>query len=503
MNNLSINVYSEKEEVILQVRVSKEKKEQHFSLLYIEDVSGCVIGHFAWIKNLSRLVNSQLNSDGHKKYICDRPGISLTRVHRFNSRGRHLWATHSGADQTGASGHTDCTEYGFMDSSQHSAGLVHHAAVDHGYQELQDLLTQFWVQEEVPGSGESHLTPDEQECETQFLTTHKRHSDGRYVVRLPVKSTSGTLGGFFQTACLHRLQCKLNRDSNYKGLYDTFLGEYELLGHMTRVAGNHAPLRPIYYLPHHGVLTTKLRIVFNGTCNTDSGISLNDILHTGAKLQRDISDVLLWVRRHRFVFATDIVKMFRQIRVHESDWDLQRILWVNKDGRVVPFHLTTVTYGTRSAPFLAGRALDQLVKDEGGKYPEAVVPFTKGRYVDDIYGGADQLADLITQAEQLIGICTAGCFPLAKWQSNHLKLLTAVGATSSTENARVFEECETKVLGLAWIPHTDVFKFTVHKYTAGEGITKRIILSEIAQLYDPLGFLSPVTIRAKVLLQRL
>ncbi|XP_043267662.1 uncharacterized protein [Venturia canescens] len=170
---------------------------------------------------------------------------------------------------------------------------------------------------------------------------------------------------------------------------------------------------------------------------------------------------------------------------------LQGILWVDEGGGVVPFHLTTVTYGTRSAPFLAGRALDQLVTDESGKYPEAVAPLTKGRYVDDIYGGADQLADLITQAEQLIGICTAGCFPLAKWQSNHPELLTAVGATSSTENARVFEECETKVLGLAWFPHTDVFKFTVHKYTAGDGITKRIILSEIAQLYDPLGFFSP------------
>ncbi|XP_043287506.1 uncharacterized protein [Venturia canescens] len=72
MNNLSINVYSENKEVILPVRVSKEKKERHINLLYIEDVSGCGIGHFAWIKNLSRLVNSQLNTDGHKKYICDR-----------------------------------------------------------------------------------------------------------------------------------------------------------------------------------------------------------------------------------------------------------------------------------------------------------------------------------------------------------------------------------------------------------------------------------------------
>ncbi|KAL6419575.1 hypothetical protein ACFW04_013726 [Cataglyphis niger] len=30
------------------------------------------VGHFAWIKNLSRLVSSQLSKKEHKKYICDR-----------------------------------------------------------------------------------------------------------------------------------------------------------------------------------------------------------------------------------------------------------------------------------------------------------------------------------------------------------------------------------------------------------------------------------------------
>ena len=54
-----------------------------------------------------------------------------------------------------------------------------------------------------------------------------------------------------------------------------------------------------YYRPHHGVLkpqskTTKLRVVFNGSSKTQSGKFLNDILHTGAKLQRDIAHVLLW-----------------------------------------------------------------------------------------------------------------------------------------------------------------------------------------------------------------
>ncbi|XP_043288839.1 uncharacterized protein [Venturia canescens] len=395
--------------------------------------------------------------------------------------------------------------FGPCNEAHNSSGWVQHAAVDHGFQALQDLLAQFWVQEEVPVQFGSDLTPEEQECEAHFVATHSRDSSGRYIVRLPLRSSTIQLGQSFHTAhaCLNRLVRKLDRDSHYKGLYDTFLGEYESLGHMSRVRDDEVGRDRVYYLPHHGVLTTKLRVVFNGSCNTDSGTSLNDLMHTGAKLQRDISDVLLWARRHRFIFATDIVKMFRQIRVHRDDWDLQRILWVDENGNTAHYHLTTVTYGTRSAPFLAVRVLLQLVADEGEKYPAAVAPLTMGRYVDDIYGGADQISELLTQARHLIGICTAGGFPLAKWQSNSPALLPNLGFGSSPEDSRSFDECETKVLGLAWFPGPDVFKFTSLPYTGGQSITKRVILSEIAQIYDPLGFLSPVVIRAKILLQRL
>ncbi|XP_043284934.1 uncharacterized protein [Venturia canescens] len=395
--------------------------------------------------------------------------------------------------------------FGPCNEAHNSSGWVQHAAVDHGFQALQDLLAQFWVQEEVPVQFGSDLTPEEQECEAHFVATHSRDNSGRYIVRLRLRSSAIQLGQSFHTAhvCLNRLVRKLDRDSHYKGLYDTFLGEYESLRHMSRVRDDEVGRDRVYYLPHHGVLTTKLRVVFNGSCNTDSGTSLNDLMHTGAKLQKDISDVLLWARRHRFIFATDIVKMFRQIRVHRDDWDLQRILWVDENGNTAHYHLTTVTYGTRSAPFLAVRVLLQLVADEGEKYPAAVAPLTMGRYVDDIYGGADQISEFLTQARHLIGICTVGGFPLAKWQSNSPALLTNLGFGSSPEDSRSFDECETKVLGLAWFPGPDVFKFTSLPYTGGQSITKRVILSEIAQIYGPLGLLSPVVIRAKILLQRL
>ncbi|XP_025262928.1 uncharacterized protein LOC112637416 [Camponotus floridanus] len=71
-NSISINVYSiEKKNNIASARLSEQKRDKHINLLYVEDGNNSV-GHFAWIKNLSRLVGSQLSKKDHKKYICDR-----------------------------------------------------------------------------------------------------------------------------------------------------------------------------------------------------------------------------------------------------------------------------------------------------------------------------------------------------------------------------------------------------------------------------------------------
>ncbi|RLU15163.1 hypothetical protein DMN91_012159 [Ooceraea biroi] len=79
LNDISINVYAiqekkKKEEeklMIVPIRLADEKKCKHVNLLYMQDPLDNV-GHFAYIKNLSRLVSSQLSSNKRKKYICDR-----------------------------------------------------------------------------------------------------------------------------------------------------------------------------------------------------------------------------------------------------------------------------------------------------------------------------------------------------------------------------------------------------------------------------------------------
>ncbi|XP_043496480.1 uncharacterized protein LOC122520485 [Polistes fuscatus] len=337
---------------------------------------------------------------------------------------------------------------------------------------LDKALTKFWVQEEVSSSPASTLTLAESQCEQHFVDTHSRLPTGRYMVRLPFSKDISTLGHSRSLAmrCLERLLKKFETDRNFKETYSGFLKEYESLGHMVPVPLDAPEPSQAFYLPHHGVWreqssSTKLRVVFNGSAKSSTGISLNDLMHTGPKTQTDIFDVLLWITQHKYIFITDIVKMFRQIQVHPKDHDLQRILWVNESSQVQAYQLTSVTYGTRSAPYLACRILKQLVEDEGHNYPLAVNTILKGSYVDDISGGAETIDHLNAVASQLEDMCSSAVY-------------------HSTSGKK------------------DVFTFhgTISFHQA---VTKRIILSEVAQLFDPLGLLSPVVIKAKILMQRL
>lgn len=87
---------------------------------------------------------------------------------------------------------------------------------------------------------------------------------------------------------------------------------------------------PSYYMPHHAVVkpsstTTKVRVVFVALAKTDTGISSNQIVCP--VLQHDLFTILIRFRTFRFVLTADVAKMYRQVRVHESQASLQRILW--------------------------------------------------------------------------------------------------------------------------------------------------------------------------------
>jgi len=120
-------------------------------------------------------------------------------------------------------------------------------------------------------------------------------------------------------------------------------------------------------VPHHAVikddsLTTKIRVVHDASCKTSNGRSLNDILCTGPALQNDLGGVILNWRLHRYVIVADITQMYRCIDMHEEDGLYQRIFWRDEIGFIKAHFLTTLTFGTSSAPFKAIRDTHTLAE---------------------------------------------------------------------------------------------------------------------------------------------
>lgn len=394
------------------------------------------------------------------------------------------------------------------DTSFHQSNLLstHHCVSN---SKTDRMLERFWIQEEIPNIKELEANKNS-DCEDFFKSSYKRMSNGRYQVSLPLKESPDVLGDSHASAVkmLQSIQPRISAKSDYGKLYSDFIQEYESLDHMSVVPPDQLQTKPVYYLPHHGVLkstssSTKLRVVFNASHPTSSGKSLNDILHSGPKLQTDLPDVLLWFRSFKYVFVTDIEKMYRQILVNPNDWNLQRILWL-KNGQLLTYQLKTVTYGLSCAPFLALRTLDQLIIDEGGKYPQAVDTLKKGRYVDDIFGGDETVENCVELVSQVDQICKSACFPLKKWISNHPLVLKdiEIERQENKNSLNLDNAFVIKTLGLSWETSTDNFQF-LPKITPITEVTKRNVLSRIAQFFDPLGFIAPVIIKAKIFIQQL
>lgn len=101
------------------------------------------------------------------------------------------------------------------------------------------------------------------------------------------------------------------------------MNEYLEFGHVHQVLEEYDYSSPCYSIPHHPVvkmdrLTTKVRVVFISSAPSSTGVSLNDILHSGSKIQNDIFDILLRFRQYPFAVSADIAKMYRQVRIEET-----------------------------------------------------------------------------------------------------------------------------------------------------------------------------------------
>ena len=96
-----------------------------------------------------------------------------------------------------------------------------------------------------------------------------------------------------------------------------------------------------------------------------------------------------------------------------------------------------------------------------------------------------------------------GKFDLHKWRSNTKEILCKDNSIkSTTEPLNIEPDCNSKALGIVWNSLSDNLQFE-YNHDFSTKITKRVVLAELAQLFDPLGLLNPITVLGKIFMQEL
>lgn len=375
--------------------------------------------------------------------------------------------------------------------------------------DLDEKISKFWELEEI--SNPKAKSKEENECELHFSRHTKRLSDGRFMVTIPLTQSPDVLGDSKQQAIKRFLSVerKLERNAELKIQYTKFMAEYIEMNHMTPIKEDEHDINS-YFMPHHSVLkedslTTKLRVVFDASAPSTNGISLNQIQMVGPTIQNDLLSITLRFRAHIYVLSADIAKMYRQVLVVEDQRPLQRIVWRSSvSDSLQVFNLNTVTYGQASSAFLAIRCLFQLAEECESTHPCISSIIRQDFYVDDLLTGTNSKEDAIYIIKAITNILRSGKFELRKWASNDPEILNSVSDSSLTNNVLdIGHNDNAKTLGLIWNPSTDKLMYKISKPLERGIVTKRIILSESAQVFDPLGLLQPCIIIAKIIIQEL
>ncbi|XP_046142332.1 uncharacterized protein LOC123987949 [Osmia bicornis bicornis] len=381
------------------------------------------------------------------------------------------------------------------------------STICHATTTIQDDLARFWELEEGPQI--QRLSDAERFCEEHFQQNVHRNSDGRYVVALPFNDKLPQLGESKSRALkrLLALERRLQHDQGLSQQYGSVLQEYQDLGHMSEVQDTDE-INDGFYLPHHGVTktssdTTKLRVVFDGSAATTTGVSLNETLHVGPKVQDNLLYILIRFRSHRYVLNGDIEKMYRQFLIRPEDRKYQRVLWRDPAGNLKTYTLNTVTFGLSAAPYLAIRCLSQLAQDEGHRFPDAAQSLVRDFYVDDLLTGAPTVQGALALRDQMIQLLNSAGLQIRQWASNHKPLLHGLPEQHINKRLHLGESSTIKTLGVVWDSTDDTIRYSVTNIIPTKSVTKRSISSVIARIYDPLGLLGPVIIVAKILLQKI
>ncbi|XP_038154235.1 uncharacterized protein LOC119791920 [Cyprinodon tularosa] len=343
-----------------------------------------------------------------------------------------------------------------------------------------------------------------------------KFKDGHYSVGLPlrdkaVKMPNNRCVAEQRAAGLRR---KLTRNQefleDYKGFMESILGKgYAMEVPQDQLARDD---NRVWYVPHHGVYhpkKKKIRVVFD--CNASfQDVSLNGQLMQGPDLTNTLIGALVRFREEPIAVMADIESMFYQVRVPETDADLLRFLWWPAGDLSTPvkeYRMMVHLFGATSSPSVASYVLRRTAEDRRDTAPpEAVETVLHNFYVDDCLKSVATEEEAVFLVKNLRDLCAEGGFTLTKWVSNSRRVLSSIPEELRTTELRDLDLTQDalpteRALGVQWCTEDDVFTYSIKPQDKPK--TRRGVLSVVNSTYDPLGFLAPLILPAKLLLRDL
>ena len=187
---------------------------------------------------------------------------------------------------------------------------------------------------------------------------------------------------------LQNTEKRLQKSPDIARAYNDIIDHHIAKGYVRKVPETELS-KSKWYLPHFPVLrpdkdTTKTRIVFDASAKYE-GISLNERIHQGPKLQRDLFDVLLWFRRFPVAIVCDIAEVYLRIGILSEDKPYHRFLWRGTNQNRTPdvYEFDRIVFGVNSSPFQTQFVLQQHAKKYKDSFPmaaETIEKSTCGRF---------------------------------------------------------------------------------------------------------------------------
>ncbi len=331
-------------------------------------------------------------------------------------------------------------------------------------------------------------------------------SDGSYIAGFPWKDDHPALPNNLKI-CEKRTRAtarRLHHNPDLLRCYREIINEQESRGFIEKVT-NPDPKASVHYIPHHPVTkespTTPVRIVYDCSCReTPTSPSPNDCLATGPPSLPEIGSILVRFRSHPIGLSTDIEKAFLHVKLKESDRDVTRFLWlsnpVDPESEFQMYRFKSVLFGAASSPFMLNAVLHTHLESCTTKVTQDM---KDNLYVDNIITGCDSVNEAFDYYEESREVMAEAGFNLRSWATNS-KLLKEQAAKDKVLDA---DSPIANVLGLRWNTVSDTLSLVQKSPPPTDSgvVTKREILKESSKIFDPLGLISPVSVKAKILMQ--